>query len=151
MFISKQRTLDTLELEWGTYAERFNRLPTEEQNKRVKQTGYESLRDLLAHILAWWEAGMEVIHAIAEDRPFERKNYELDLFNAEAIARYKPWDEAEFMAHFEKTRQKVSADLKSMDEAVFENPHVKDWLFWVILDHARAHLLALSRFLSWIR
>ena len=55
MSISKQRTLDYVEFEWGTYVERFNRLPKEEQNKRVREMGFDSLRDLLAHILAWWE------------------------------------------------------------------------------------------------
>ena len=55
MSITKQRALDYVELEWGTYVQRFKRLPAEEQSKRVKEMGFESLRDLLAHILAWWD------------------------------------------------------------------------------------------------
>jgi len=147
MSISKQRTLDYVEHEWGTYVERFQQLPEEEQNKRVKQMGYESLRDLLAHILAWWEEGIGIILAIAEERPFERKKYDFDLFNAEAVAKYRPWDEAEFRTHFEKTRQKMEEDLRSLNESVFENRRVRGWLRGVILHHAREHLVALSRFL----
>jgi hypothetical protein len=147
MSISKQRALDYVELEWGTYIERFTRLSKEEQKKRVKALGFESLRDLLAHILAWWEEGMGIIRAIAEDRPFERKKYDFDVFNAEAIAKYRPWKDDEFLAHFEKTRQKMGADLKSMHEAVFENRRVRGWLRGMILHHAREHLIALSRFL----
>ncbi|HSL46844.1 MAG TPA: ClbS/DfsB family four-helix bundle protein [Anaerolineales bacterium] len=147
MSISKQRALDHVEIEWGTYVERFNRLPKEEQHKRVKQMGYDSLRDLLAHILAWWEEGMGIIRAIAEERPFERRKYDFDVFNAEAVARYKPWDENEFMAHFENTRQQMRASLGSMNGSVFENRRVRAWLHAVILHHAREHLLALSRFL----
>ncbi|HUE99765.1 MAG TPA: ClbS/DfsB family four-helix bundle protein [Anaerolineales bacterium] len=147
MSITKQRALDYVEFEWGTYVERFNRLPQAEQNKRVKEMGFESFRDLLAHILAWWEEGMGIILAIAEERPFERKKYDFDIFNAEAVAKYRSWEEGEFMAHFEKTRQKIAADLKSMNEAVFENRRVKAWLHWVILGHAREHLVALSRFI----
>ena len=147
MSINKQRTLDYLEFEWGTYVERFNRLAKEEQNKRVKQMGYESFRAMLAHILAWWEEGMGIILAIAEDRSFERKKYDFDVFNAEAVAKYKPWEEAEFMAHFEKARQKMAAELKSMNEAVYENRRVKAWLRAVILLHAREHLVTVSRFL----
>ena len=147
MSISKQRTLDYVELEWATYVERFNRLPKEEQNKRVKAMGYESFRDMLAHILAWWDEGMGIILAIAEERAFERKKYDFDTFNAQAVAKYKLWNEAEFMAHFEKTRQKMGTDLKSMNEAVFENRRVKVWLRAVILYHAREHLIALSRVL----
>jgi hypothetical protein len=136
-----------MEEEWGTYVERFNRLPIDEQTKRVKEQGYESLRDMLAHILAWWEEGMGIIRAIAEERPFERKKYDFDVFNAETVYRYKSWDEAKFMAHFENTRQKMESDLKSMDEALFENRRVKAWIRAVITHHAREHAVTISRFL----
>ncbi|MCK7516284.1 MAG: hypothetical protein MZV64_00410 [Ignavibacteriales bacterium] len=78
---------------------------------------------------------------------FERRKYDFDVFNAEAVARYRDWDEAEFMAHFERTRQKMGADLRSMNEAVFENRRVRSWLHGIIHHHAREHLVALSRFL----
>ena len=147
MSITKHRALDYVELEWGTYVERFNHLPKEEQSKRVKEMGFESFRDMLAHILSWWEEGMGIILAIAEERQFERRKYDFDVFNAEAVARYKSWDESEFLAHFERTRQKMGADLRSMNEAVFENRRVRAWLRAVILHHAREHLIALNRFL----
>ncbi|HQU38095.1 MAG TPA: hypothetical protein PLR65_16045, partial [Anaerolineales bacterium] len=93
MPITKQRTLDYINLEWGTYVERFNRLPKAEQEARLKTVGFESFRDMLAHILAWWEEGMSIIRAIAEEREFERKKYDFDAFNAEAVAKYRSWDE----------------------------------------------------------
>jgi hypothetical protein len=148
MPITKQRTLAYLEHEWGTYVERFHRLPPEEQLKRVKQMGYERFRDMLAHILAWWEEGMETVLAIAEERPFERKKYDFDVFNAEAVAKYKDWDEAAFMQRFETMRQKTVADLRSMNEAVFENRRVRSWIHGIFIHHAREHLVALSRFLT---
>jgi len=147
MSITKGRTLEYIQQEWGTYVERFQRLPKAEQERRVREQGYERFRDMLAHILAWWEEGMDIILAIAEERPFERKKYDFDVFNAEAVARYRDWDEAEFMAHFERTRQKMGADLRSMNEAVFENRRVRSWLHGIIHHHAREHLVALSRFL----
>ena len=147
MSITKQRTLDYVNIEWGTYIERFNRLPKDEQMKRLKAMGYEQFRDMLAHIMAWWDEGMGIIHAIAEEREYERKKYDFDVFNADAIAKYKPMDETAFLNQFEQTRQKMGADLKSMNEAVFENRRVKTWLHGVVFDHAREHLVALSRFL----
>lgn len=143
----KQRALDYVEIEWGTYIERFYRLPKNEQEKRAREMGFDSLRDLLAHILAWWEEGMGIIRAIAQDRPFERRKYDFDAFNAEAVAKYKSREENEFLAHFERTRQEMGRDLKSMEEPVFENRRVRAWLHAVVLHHAREHLLALSRFL----
>jgi len=147
MSITKQRTLDYVVEEWGTYVDRFGRLPKEEGEKRVRQMGYERFRDMLAHILAWWEEGMGIIIAIAENREFERKKYDFDAFNAEAVAKYKNWDESTFMAHYEKSLRKMAADLKSMDETVFENRRVRAWLRGIILHHAREHLVALGRFL----
>ncbi len=147
MSITRQRALDYVELEWGTYVERFNRLPKDAQDKRVRAMGYDSFRDMLAHILAWWEEGMGIILAVAGGRGFERRKYDFDLFNAQAVAKYKSRDEAEFMAHFEKTRRKMEADLRSMNEAVFENRRVRAWIHAVIIHHAREHLVASSRFI----
>jgi hypothetical protein len=143
----KQRTLNFLEIEWATYIERFNRWPAEEGRKRVNAQGYDQFRDMLAHVLAWWEEGMGIILAIAEEREYARKKYYFDAFNAEAVAKYKDWDEAEFLAHFEKTRQKAVADLKSMNEAAWENRRVRSWVNGIFIGHAREHLVASSRFL----
>ncbi|MBI4761944.1 MAG: ClbS/DfsB family four-helix bundle protein [Chloroflexota bacterium] len=147
MPITKERTLAYIEQEWGTYVERFQRLPREKQERRVREQGYERFRDMLAHILAWWEEGMGVIRAVAEGREPERKQYDFDVFNAEAVAKYRDWDEAAFMAHFEKMRQKMAADLRSMPDALFEHRRVRAWLHGIIFHHAREHLVALSRFL----
>jgi hypothetical protein len=147
MPITKQRTLDYVSEEWGTYIERFSRLPREEGEKRVRQMGYERFRDMLAHILAWWEEGMGIIRAIAANREFQRKKYDFDIFNAQAVAKYRDWDEGKFMAHFEGTRQKMEAELKSMEQALFENRRVRAWLDGIILHHAREHLVVLGHFL----
>jgi hypothetical protein len=148
MPITKKRAVDYMQHEWGTYVERFKRLPEAVQERRVSRNGYGSFRDMLAHILAWWEEGMGIIRAIAEEREFERKKYDFDAFNAEAVARYKTWNEAEFMAHFEKTRQDMEGDLNSMQESLFENRRVRSWLNGIVFHHAREHLVALSRFLT---
>ncbi len=144
----KQRTINFLELEWASYISRFNRWPAEYGLQRVNIQGYAQFRDMLAHVLAWWEEAMPIILAIAEEREYARKKYDFDAFNAEAVAKYKNWDEAEFLAHFEKTRQNAVADLMSMNEAAFENRRVRAWINGIFISHAREHLVALSRFLT---
>lgn len=143
----KQRTIDFLEIEWATYIERFNRLSKMDGLQRVRRQGYDRFRDMLAHILAWWEDVMPVILAIAENREFEKKKYDFDAFNAEAVAKYKNWDETEFLAHFEKSRQKAAADLRSMNEAAFEDRRIQGRINGIFIHHAREHLVALSKFL----
>jgi hypothetical protein len=147
MPINKERTLAYLEQEWGTYVERFYRLPKETGEQRIRQQGYDRLRDMLAHILAWWQEGLTIIRATAEGRETPRKQYDFDAFNAQAVAAYQNWDEAQFMAHFEESRRKMADELRSMNEAVFENRRVRAWLRAVIYHHAREHLVTLSRFL----
>ncbi len=144
----KQRVIDFVEIEWATYIERFNRLPELEGMKRVRGQGYDQFRDMLAHILAWWEDVMPAILALAENREFERKKYDFDVFNAEAVNKYKDWDEAEFLAHFEKTRQKAAADFRSMNEAAFEDKRIWGRIHGIFIHHAREHLVALSKFLT---
>ncbi|MCJ7432901.1 MAG: ClbS/DfsB family four-helix bundle protein [Anaerolineales bacterium] len=141
----KQRTLKLLKEEWGTYIERFDRLPADEKIKRVKEQGFESLRDLLAHVLAWWEEGLEVVLATAAGREPPRKDYDDTAFNAEAVSRYKSWNEAKFFAHFESTRQKMESSLKSMPDAAFENSRIKRWLHGIVIGHAREHIVTLNR------
>lgn len=147
MPITRERTLAFIEHEWGTYVERFYRLPQEKRERRVREQGYERFRDMLAHILAWWQEGMTIIRATAEERELERKKYDFDAFNAKAVAAFKDWHEAHFMAHFEESRQKMAAELRSMKEALFEHRRVRAWLRAVIYHHAREHLVTLSRFL----
>lgn len=148
MHIFKQRAINYMEQEWGTYIERFNALSADQQAKRIQATGYESLRDLLAHIMAWWDEDMEIVRAIADGREYEHKKYDFDAFNAGAVAKYKSWDEAKFFAHFEEVRLKTVAGLKSMDDAAFENHRIKNRLHGVIIYHAREHLLAVSRYIT---
>lgn len=147
MPITKQRTLDYVNLEWGAYIERFNRLPKAEQEKRFEKAGFESFHDMLAHILAWWEEGMHPIRAIAEGREVERKKYDYEAFNAQAVEKYKNWEADRFAAHFEKTRQKIEADIQSMEEEAFENRRLRSWVNGIFIHHAREHLVVLSRFL----
>ena len=90
---------------------------------------------------------MGIILAVAEEREYERKKYDFAVFNAEAVAKYKTWDEAELLAQFERTRRKAIADLKLMNEAAWENKRVRNWVNGIFIEHAREHLVALSRFL----
>ncbi|MBX3036640.1 MAG: hypothetical protein KF758_06985 [Anaerolineales bacterium] len=143
----KQRGIAFLENEWKTYVERFNRLPNDEGLRRVNAHGYAQFRDMLAHILAWWDEGMGIILAIAENREFERKKYDFDVFNADAVAKYKDWDEKEFLNLFETSRVKYLEALKPIDESVFDNRRVKIWINAIFIHHAREHLVVCNKFL----
>jgi hypothetical protein len=144
----KQRVINFLEVEWANYIPNFNRWPVEYGEERVRKQGYAQFRDMLAHIVAWWEEAMPIIIALSEEREYERKKYDYDAFNAEAVTKYKTWPENIFLAHFEKTRQKAVVDLKSIYKDSYENRRIQNWVNGVFIKHAREHLVALSRFLT---
>lgn len=145
----KQRVINFLENEWANYASRFSRWDPADGAGRVRKQGYAEFRDMLAHIVAWWEEGMPIIMALAEDREYARKKYDYDAFNAEAVAKYKTMPEVQFYNHFEKTRQKAVADLKSIYKDTYEeNQRMRAWINGIFIAHAREHLVALSRFLA---
>jgi hypothetical protein len=143
----KQRVLNYLQIEWGTYVERFDRLPVEEGIRRVNEMGYERFQDMLAHIMEWWDEGMGIILAVAEEREYEHKKYDFDAFNAVAVAKYKAWDETEFLVCFQQTRLKTIAGLMSMNEAAWEDERVRGWSNGIFISHAREHMVTLSRLL----
>lgn len=144
----KQRTINFLEIEWASYVSRFSRWPEEYGLERANKQGYAQFRDMLAHIVSWWEEAMPIIIALSEEREYERKKYDYDVFNAEAVAKYKTWPENIFLAHFEKTRQKAVVDLKSIYKDSYENRRIQNWINGVFIGHAREHLVALGRFLA---
>jgi hypothetical protein len=144
----KQRVINFLEVEWANYIPNFSRWPEAYGQERVHKQGYEQFRDMLAHIVAWWEEAMPIIVALAEEREYERKKYDYDVFNAEAVKKYRTWPENIFLAHFEKTRQKAVVDLKSIYKDSYENRRIQNWVNGVFIKHAREHLVALSRFLT---
>src|SRR5687768_16407101 len=143
----KQRVINFLEVEWANYVSNFSRWPVEYGEERVRKQGYAQFRDMLAHIVAWWEEAMPIIVALSEEREYERKKYDYAVFNAEAVAKYKTLPENIFLAHFEKTRQKAVVDLKSIYKDSYENRRIQNWVNGVFIKHAREHLVALSRFL----
>jgi hypothetical protein len=144
----KQRVINFLEVEWANYVSNFSRWSVEYGEERVRQQGYAQFRDMLAHIVAWWEEAMPIVVALSEEREYERKKYDYAVFNAEAVTKYKTLPENIFLAHFEKTRQKAVVDLKSIYKDSYENRRIQNWVNGVFIKHAREHLVALSRFLA---
>jgi len=143
----KQRALQYIDVEWATYVKRYYRWPAKVGLKRVNAQGYLQFRDMAAHVLGWWEEGVPIVLAIAEGREYDRKKYDFAVFNAASVAKYKVWNENIFFSHFEKTRQKLAADLRSMNNEAWENPRVQKWIDGIFISHAREHAVASSRFL----
>ena len=144
MPVSQARALAFLEA-WKEYAPRFERLSPAAKTGFLKAQGYAGLRDLLAHVAAWWEEAYLILMATVEGRDIERKKYDFDVFNAAAVARFKDWKEADVLSHFETWRRKYEAFVKSHPQAM-ANRRVAAWFYAVVIAHIKEHGIGASRY-----
>jgi hypothetical protein len=134
--------------EWGRYEETFSRLPAPEGASFLKEQGYASVKDLLAHVAVWWEESQGIIaDAVAQRQPPPRK-YKFDEFNAAAIGRFKETPEAEFTAWYESQRREMIAVVMSLRDDQIMIRRVAGWLDGVVLEHLKEHCVDAPRFLT---
>ncbi len=138
------RTLD----EWGGYPDKFRDLRPDEQAAFLKQQGYASLHDLLAHAAVWWEQAEGVIRDTLEKRERPRRKYDFDEFNAAAVARFKDTPDPEFFGTYEKQRKQMVALVSSLTDEQMKIRRVYGWLDAVLLGHLKEHSLGAPRFLT---
>ena len=132
-------TIDTLQREWGGCVERFNALPPEKQAAFLKRQGFERFRDLVAHVLAWWEEGMRVIQSASNEDPCEVPD--VDAFNADAVAKAAELPESEVLGDFEKTRLALINLVDSLPDEVLAKPNVQEWLRADVMQHYFEHAM----------
>jgi len=132
-------TIDTLQREWGGCVERFNALPPEKQAAFLKRQGFERFRDLLAHVLAWWEEGIRVIQASSDEDPCDVQD--VDAFNAEAVKKYSALSESEVLADFEQTRLTLISLIDTLPDELMAKPNVQEWLRADVVEHYFEHAL----------
>jgi hypothetical protein len=143
---SKELFVQSLE-EWGRYPGLFRGLGAEEQAEFLKEQGYASLHDLLAHVGVWWEEARGIIEERLKRGERPARKYDFAQFNAAAIARFKDTPEVEFMAWYEAERQRMLALVSSLTDEQLKMPRVSSWLDGVVLAHLKEHALQAARFL----
>ena len=126
---------------WGTYVARYRALSPGEQQKWLAAQGYPTLGDLLAHVVAWWVDGEQVIAHVAADPAYPLRDYDVDTFNAEAVAQYAGLDEAAMVAAYEQARAAWVALISGLSDAAFHNPKIADRLYPEIIGHLEEHAL----------
>ena len=133
--------------EWGRYAAAFARMPTAEQASFLKEQGYASVRDLLAHVAVWWEEAQAIIDNAVAQRPGPARQYNFDEFNAAAVGRFKATSEAEFVAWYESQRQQLITVVSALSDEQIKIRRVWSWLDGVVLEHLKEHCVEAPRFL----
>jgi len=134
-------TLDILQNDWAEYVSAFQTLPPEKQAEFLKRQGFMRFRDVVAHVIAWWEDGMDAIHAISKDPAYQHPERNTDAYNAEAIAIFGKLDEAEVWRKFESVRQNLMELAINLPDETFDHKDVQEWLKADVIEHYYEHAL----------
>ena len=129
--------IDMLEREWAAYIPDFNALAAAERAGFLEKQGFERFRDVLAHIIAWWEHGIRTIEAAGAGKvPVEE---DVDAFNAQAVERFRPLAEAQLLAAYEKSRLTLVSLMDMLPDEVLSAPNVQSWLRADVIEHYYEH------------
>jgi hypothetical protein len=133
--------LDILQREWGNFLERFHALPEGKQKAFNEKQGFARFRDLVAHVIVWWEDGLAAIDSITKDLAYQHPEKDTDAYNAEAVKIFSELDEAEIWKKFESTRQSLMELVINLREDIFNRKDVQEWLKDDVIDHYYEHAL----------
>jgi len=137
----REDILDAFQTGWGTYIQRFQALSPTAQTTFLKQQGYARLAGLLAHVIAWWKVGYNAVESYLSDPAFVPPGYDVDAFNAEAVARVNGVDEHTVIESFEKARISLIACVRSLPDAAFENEKVVNQFDMDVIGHLQEHII----------
>ncbi len=137
--ITRQNVLDLLAGDWAGYVPRFQELSPAAQAAFLEKQGYKRLADLLAHIVAWWEVGLQVIQNCRNDPLASQPNIDVDSFNAMAVEQVRTLSEAEVIRSFEAARRKFVDLVKQLSDADFKDGRILDQIRMELVNHLEDH------------
>jgi hypothetical protein len=137
--IDRQNVLAILTKEWGNYVSQFQSLSPEEQSAFLKKQGYQRLADLLAHIAAWWEVGLQAIENFQTDPETRQPEIDVDSFNARAVENVRNATESEVIQSFEKMRRKFVDCVANLSENDFQNEKIVNQIKMELINHLEDH------------
>jgi hypothetical protein len=137
--ITRQSVLDLLNGDWADYVPRFEGLSPAAQAAFLEKQGYERLADLLAHIAAWWEEGLQAIQRYQHDPAARQPAIDVDSFNARAVEAVLAVSDAGEAQVFEKARRAFIEAVKELSEDDFKDERVLEQLRWELVNHLEDH------------
>ena len=137
--ITRQSVLDLLVGDWADYVPRFQALAPAAQAAFLQLQGYKRLADLLAHIVAWWEVGMQNIPRFQADPAARSADIDVDSFNAQAVEQVQGVSEAEEIRVFEEARQKFLDFVRRLSEQDFKDERILTQFKWELVNHLEEH------------
>jgi hypothetical protein len=140
--VPRDEFLDRLQHQWQPFVSHFQSLAAPEQQAYLKRQGYDSFKDLLAHIISWWQDGAENIALMRENPALPPKDYDVDSFNAQAVARFHDRLEPEVVRTYQSQCQRMLDLVRSLPDAELYHEHINARLYYEIIMHWKEHELS---------
>jgi len=135
----KQRALDVLEHEWSEYVERFEKM--ENQDEFLKKNGVGSFREMLGHVIGWWEVGENIIKGIVKDPNFTYAEPDTDAFNTELMEKYSNLSDDMVRNEYEKKRLDMIKLVTDLPQEAFSNKVIEEWIAADVVEHFDDHAI----------
>lgn len=140
--IARQNVLVVLTKDWGNYVSKFQGLSPEAQAAFLKKQGYQRLADLLSHIVAWWEVGLQAIENFRTDPDARQPEIDVDPFNAKAVEKVRNTTDAEVIQSFEKMRRKFVDCVTNLSEDDFQDERIVNQIKIELINHLEEHKIS---------
>lgn len=137
--ITRKRVLDLLRGDWANYVGRFQGLSAAGQAAFLEKQGYKRLADLLAHIVAWWDEGLQAILRYQTDPAARQSEIDVDSFNALAVEAVQSMSDADEIRAFEDTRLRFIEGVNALSEDDFGDERVLNQIRWELVNHLEEH------------
>jgi hypothetical protein len=137
--VDRNELIQCLTQEWDRFITRYKQLSSPEQREYLARQGYPSFKSLLAHLIAWWRVGIEVIHHHLSDPSYTHPQMDVDAFNNAIIARVDGTPDVEVLADFETARCQMLDLIASLSDADLANPKINLQLLIEVVEHLHEH------------
>lgn len=132
---SRQERLEYVDTRWGRCLPTLNALPETEQHAFAQAQDFNSVRDLLAHIAAWWRTALEAVAAARSGYTFARDWDDDDAFNALAVVAASSRTPEAVAKDFEQMRAAIGGLIAELLPEAFDHPDVAHWLYETVIVH----------------
>ena len=137
----KQIIIQKLTDDWGGYIHNFENLSKKEQDLFLEKQGYKRFSDLLAHLMQWWELGMQNIIEFGKDADYTAPPVDVDEFNARAVSQFAKFSEEEVRVAFEKNRSMFIQFIDQLSLEVLHDARVQRQLEMELFGHYKEHAI----------
>jgi hypothetical protein len=130
--LSIRSLLRALDDGWQAYPAALKALRPGDRQAYLAAQGYAEVRDLLAQATAWAEETLGVVPVLFQGGEVQR--YDEDAFEAQAVARFSFFSEADVERRFTQAYAALARLLALLPERALTNPDVYEWLHATIVD-----------------